>query len=349
MKKTLALVGAALILCVGGPSVGWAQAGSPSRSTSTVTLSDADKATTVNSNTQSQINATVNFTLAGINSVIQQSLAPRMAPRGTSSAMGFAPMSTDACDTACDTSHRWLAWVQGGGGQSMNSLQTGGYNLGNYGAQVGLQTQLTDKLVLGISTSWQGTSGSLNGGISSTSSVWGIAPYAAWQFDDHWNIAAVAGYNSGWTWLNSGLPYAAAYQNSQWTFQGSLNGTYSAGDFVLAPLVSITYVPMTTFGYTDSAGSLIPTRATAMTRGSIGGVVSLPLNGWQPYVRATLDHDFAMPAGSEGNGDTGGTIGGGATIPVTDDIWVSVDGGYNSIGRPGLTLWSASARLNARF
>jgi hypothetical protein len=231
----------------------------------------------------------------------------------------------------------------------MNSLQTGGYNLGNYGTQAGLQTQLTEKFMLGVSVSWQGTSGSLNGGFSSTSSIWGIAPYAAWQFDDHWNISAVVGYSSGWTWLNSNLPYTAAYQSSQWTFQGSLNGTYSVGDIVVAPFVSLTYVPTTTLGYTDSVGSFIPSRATAMTRGAIGGVLSVPLNGWQPYLRASLEHDFAMPAGSEGNGDTGGTIGGGATIPLTDAIWFSVDGGYSSIGRPGLTLWAANARLNVRF
>jgi len=346
MKKTLTLLAAALGLCLAAPSIVWAQAGGPGGSGGGSGLTDADKATTVNSNTQSQINATVTFTLAGINSAIQQGLAPHTAAPRTSMMFGTVP---DACETACDSPRRWLAWVQGGGGQSINSLQTGGYSLANYGSQVGLQTQLSDKFMLGISASWQGTNGSLNGGISSTSSVWGIAPYAAWQFDDHWNVAAVIGYSTGWTWLNSGLPYAAAFQNSQWTFQGSVNGTYSAGDFVLAPLVSITYVPTTVFGYTDSVGSFIPGRSTALTRGSIGGTVSLPLNGWQPYVRATLDHDFAMPAGAEGNGDTGGTVGGGATVPITEAIWFSVDGGYNSIGRTGLTLWSATARLNVRF
>src|SRR6185503_1848437 len=103
------------------------------------------------------------------------------------------------------------------------------------------------------------------------------------------------------------------------------------------------------YGHTESAGSFIPGRATSMMRGSAGALVSLPLDGWQPYVRATIDHDFIVPVGAEANGDTGGTIGAGATIPITKSAWAALDGGYNSIGRPGLSLWSASARLNLRF
>ena len=81
----------------------------------------------------------------------------------------------------------------------------------------------------------------------------------------------------------------------------------------------------------------------------LADAISLPLTDWQPYIRVSLEHDFAMPTGSEANGDTGGTAGIGATIPLTDAIWASVDGGYNSIGRVGLSLWSASARINLRF
>jgi len=38
-------------------------------------------------------------------------------------------------------------------------------------------------------------------------------------------------------------------------------------------------------------------------------------NRMQPYIRASLEHDFVLPAGSEANGD-GGTVGTGAIIPI---------------------------------
>jgi hypothetical protein len=349
MNKSIGVLLAVLLLGLTMEGSAFAQgAGGPAVVQPAV--SDAQKTTAVNSNNQSQANATVTFTLSAIGSVIQQGLLGSRAAPGQRAAL--MPLSGDVCEpVACD-SPSWSVWVQGGGGQSVNSLTVGGYNLGNYGTQAGVQVQLTPKLLLGVSGSWQGTNGSLNGGFSSTSSIWAITPYAGWQFDEHWNLSAIAGYSSGWTWLSNPTapPYNTAYQSSQWTLQGGLNGSYVFDKIFLAPSVTMTWVPMTTFGYTDSAGSFVPSRSTSLTRGSIGGAVGMTLdNRMQPYIRASLEHDFALPAGSEANGDTGGTVGAGAIIPIGETVSATIDGGYNSIGRPGLSLWSASLRLALRF
>jgi hypothetical protein len=319
--------------------------------TQTPAVSDTQKTTAVNSNTQSQTNAAVNFTLSGIRSVIQGSLlGSRAIPAQRAALVG---PSGDACEPAAcgGDPWGWSVWVQGGGGQSINSLTVGGYNLGNYGTQVGVQVQITPKLLVGLGGSWAGTNGSLNGGFNSTSSIWGVTPYAGWQFDEHWNLSAIAGYSSGWTWLaNPTTPhYSSAYQSSQWTLQGGLNGSYVFGDVFVAPNLSVTWVPTTTFGYTDSAGSFIPSRAASLTRGSVGAAVGMTVGAVQPYIRVSVEHDFALPPGSEANGDTGGTVGAGAVVALTEKLSVSIDGGYNSIGRPGLSLWSGSLRLGWRF
>ena len=151
--------------------------------------------------------------------------------------------------------------------------------------------------------------------------------------------------------MTNGSPnYNANYASSQWNFQGGLNGYYKAGPLVLSPAVSLLYTTINNYGWTSiRAAVAVPGRSTQLTRGSAGGFISLPLDGWQPYVRATIEHDSPMPTGSEASGDTGGTVGVGATIPFSDTVWASVDGGYNSIGRIGLSLWSASARINVRF
>jgi hypothetical protein len=310
-------------------------------------VSDSQKSTAVDSGNQSQANATATFTLPAIGSVIQQSLQGR-GLAGQRAAVELGPMHRGMA--AGDDAWGWQAWAQGGGGRSTNSLATGGYDLANYGSQVGIQAQITPKFLVGFSGSWQGSDGSLNGGFSSSNSTFGITSYAGWQFDEKWNASAIVGYSTGSTSLtNSGLAYGANYQSSQWNFQGGLNGYYKVGAVVLAPMVALLYSPINSFGYVDSAAVAVPGKTTALTRGSTGGFISLPLTGWQPYLRATIEHDFSMVTGSEANGDTGGTAGLGATIPFTDAIWASLDGGYNSIGRTGLSLWSASARINLRF
>ena len=129
---------------------------------------------------------------------------------GRAPAAELSPMHSGLA--AGDDPLGWQAWIQGGGGSTVNSLATGGYNIANYGTQLGLQAQITPKFLLGVSGSWQGSSGTLNGGFSSTNSTFGVTAYAGWQFNEHWNVSAMAGYSSGTNTLtNSGFNYNANY------------------------------------------------------------------------------------------------------------------------------------------
>ena len=334
--SSIVLAGPAFSQGAGGPAV--AAPASPSVTS---------QSTVVSSGIQSQSNTTAYVTLPGISSVIQQTLlGPKLS--GPRAGAELSPMHSGMA--AGDDPWGWQAWVSGGGGNTVNSLATGGYNIANYGTQLGLQAQITPKFLFGVSGAWQGSNGTLNGGYTSTNSTFGVTAYAGWQFSENWNASAMAGYSGGSNTLtNSGFNYNASYGSSQWNFQGSLNGYYKVGTVVLAPMVSILYSPINSYGYTDSNLVVVPGQTTALTRGSAGGFISLPLDKWQPYVRATIEQDFYAPTGSAANGLTGGTVGVGATIPLTDTIWASIDGGYNSIGRVALSSWSGSARLSLRF
>ncbi|MDP1748192.1 MAG: autotransporter outer membrane beta-barrel domain-containing protein [Reyranella sp.] len=337
VASSLVLAGPALAQGAGGPAVIAAPASPSATSQSTV----------VSSGNQVQSNTAAYVTLPAIGSVIQQTLlGPKLS--GPRAGAELSPMHSGMA--AGDDPWGWQAWISGGGGNTVNSLATGGYNIANYGTQLGLQAQITPKFLLGVSGAWQGSSGTLNGGYTSTNSTFGVIAYAGWQFSENWNASAMAGYSGGSNTLtNSGFNYNASYGSSQWNFQGSLNGYYKVGAVVLAPMVGLLYSPINSYGYTDSNLVVVPGQTTALTRGSAGGFISLPLDKWQPYVRATIEQDFYVPTGSAPNGSTGGTVGVGATIPLTDTIWASIDGGYNSIGRVALSSWSGSARLSLRF
>lgn len=345
MKSGLfAVVAVASSICLAGPVLAQG-AGGPA--VAPASPSPTTQSTAVSSGIQSQSNNTAYVVLPGISSVIQQTLlGPALVgPRSTTE---LGPVHSGIA--AGDDQMGWQVWAQTGGGQATNSLATGGYTIGTYGAQVGVQKQITPKLLLGVSGSWQGSSGTLNGGFASTNSTFGVTVYGGWQLDEHWNVSAMAGYSAGANSMtSSGFNYNASYGSSQWNFQGGLNGYYKVGAVVLAPLVSILYSPINSYGYTDSNLVVVPGQTTSLTRGSAGGFISLPLDKWQPYVRATIEHDFNAPTGSGANGYTGGTVGAGATVPLNDSIWASIDAGYNSIGRYALSSWSGSARISLRF
>lgn len=345
MKSALLSVSAVMSgLVMAGPVL--AQAGGPVVA-APASPSATAQSTAVSSGIQSQSNNTAYVVLPGISAVIQQTLlGPKLvAPRSTTE---LGP--THSGMAAGDDPMGWQVWAQTGGGQATNSLATGGYSIGTYGAQLGVQKQITPNFLLGVSGSWQGSNGTLNGGFASTNSTFGVTVYAGYQLDEHWNVSAMAGYSSGTNSMtNSGFTYNASYASSQWNFQGGLNGYYKVGAVVLAPMVSILYSPINSYGYTDSNLVVVPGQTTSLTRGSAGGFISLPLDKWQPYIRATIEQDFNAPTGSGANGYTGGTIGAGATVPLNDAIWASIDAGYNSIGRYALSSWSGSVRLALRF
>ena len=226
----------------------------------------------------------------------------------------------------------------------------GGYSLSSYGTQAGLQAQFTPKFLVGVGLSWLDTSGSLAGGFASHATTVGVTPYVGWQFDDHWNFSGIAGYNSAHTALrDTPLAYGANYTTGQWNFQGAINGSYTIGSVRLSPVVSFLHTAINNQAFVDSNGTRNPATSTNLDRGSAGASLSLPLTGWEPYARAAAEYDFSVPTGSKPNGNAGGTIGAGTTISISDAISASLDAGYNSLGRTGLALWSADARITLKF
>lgn len=332
----------AMVFAVG--SIGYAQAAALGPSVST-----AQTNVVVQSGTQSQSNTATYFTLPVIASVIRQTFtgagALRQHADDGSPAFGQRGLAASA-----DSGWPMQVWAQGSGGGSRNSLATGGYNFANYGGAAGIQAEVVPSLVLGLSGTWQGSDGTLTGGFTSRSSTWGFSPYAGWQFDEHWSVSLITGLTSGTTNLaNAGASYASRYRSNQWDVQGELDGSYTVGPVRLSPLASLAYIETNSGSVIDNLGNRTPSSSTALTRGSLGGSVSLPLTGWEPYLRATGEHDFKVPTGSAPNGSSGATIGAGTTVTLTDAFWLTFDGGYNSLGRTGLSLWSVSARADLRF
>jgi hypothetical protein len=340
--KTAKILLSATVLSLLGAGSALADAGGPGPT-------NTQKTTAVSSSTQGQLITNSYTVLPVVASVIQQTLQARHLPQ-KSGAANDGPMALRGMAASADTGIPFQTWVNAGGGNSHNSLPGAGYDIDNYGGQAGLQAEIIPDLVVGISGSWQNNNGTLSGGFTSQNTTKGLSPYAGWQFDEHWNVYGSASFNQGQTKLGkASSAYSGKYQSSEWDFQGGVAGSYDVAMVRVAPVVSLLYMRTTAHSFVDSTGALVRGSTTALTRGSAGGSVSLPLGQFEPYIRAGFEHDFSVPTGAGPNGDNGGTTGAGFTLTLSDAVWASVDAGYNSIGRTDLSLWSASARLNIRF
>jgi hypothetical protein len=334
---------------LGNTAIAPAQAGAlgPGGGGSSVTMAQTN--VVVQSGTQNQSNTAAYFSLPVIASVIRQTFTGAGALRQRT-ADGEPSFGQRGLAASADSGLPMQVWAQGSGGGSRNNLATGGYDFGNYGGAGGIQAEVVPSLIVGLSGSWQGSDGTLNGGFTSRSSTWGFSPYVGWQFDEHWSVSLITGLNASTTNLkNAGANYAARYRGNQWDIQGEVDGSYAVGPVRLSPTASMVYIETNSGSVVDNLGNRTPSSSTALTRGSLGGSVSMPLTGWEPYLRLSGEHDFKVPTGSAANGDSGATIGAGTTVTVTDAFWLTFDGGYNSLGRTGLSLWSVSARADLRF
>jgi len=336
--KTMVLAAALCVVGVGSASAQALGPGGPSV---------AQKTTTVSSLQQNQVNLVSHVSIPTITNIIQQTLQARGELRTADDLGNGLELNHRGMAAAADGEWPMQVWVDANGGTSHNSLATGGYNLNSVGSQLGFQVEITPTVLIGVSGSWQDTRGGLAGGFSSKSTAFGVSPYAGWQFSEHWNVSLTAGENWGDTKLNnSARRYTGKYQTSQWNVQSGLNGSYVVDRVRLAPMLSMLYSQQDSRAFIDSTGARVPGNRGYLARGTVGGSVSLPLTGWEPYIRGGFEHDFTS---ATPNGDSGGIVGVGTTVTITDAVWLSFDAGYNSIGRTGLSLWSADARANVRF
>jgi len=256
---------------------------------------------------------------------------------------------------------KWNVWGQGrftGSNDALAASSSLGFNA-SAGADYRLLPWMLAGLSVGVESNEmkQAFAGARTGavGVSAT-------PYLGFRLDSNLFAAAFAGvtalsYNS-----NPQAGISASYTGTRAFVGGSLTGSWRDGPWRFEPGISILYGVESLAGYTDSAGTFVPTITPQAGRVSVGPEIGRtwvdPDGGWriEPYLRAKLNLDYIDNRQVFLNGELVGTrgsasgaMGGGLTYVGAGGTSARVEASYDSIGVQGLDAWSATMRIGWSF
>jgi hypothetical protein len=275
------------------------------------------------------------------------------------SALGYAGNVTKAPPRIYD--REWSAWadVRGTGFDQNNALSdTHGTQLNVTG---GVGRKLTPDFLVGLFTGYEHfnfTVESLNGKMSGDGGT--VGAYGAYRFARNWRADATIGRSEVWYNGTAGTA-SGSFTGSRWLASGGVTGDYQWAVFLLEPSTRIYTLWESENAWTDSLGTLQPSRSFSESRVSTGGKVIYP---WQttgaiqisPYAGVYGDYRFssdnALPVGVPFVGIKDGwsarTTAGVTFATNRGGPSVSVGGELGGIGA-GYDIWSANARVNWPF
>jgi hypothetical protein len=269
--------------------------------------------------------------------------------------------TSDACDPATD--RRWNVWLEGrvlGATDSVAQTNAFGAN-----GLAGFDYKILPWLAAGLSAGVEsyrtvfGTSGSRSSSIGVS-----VAPYVGVRLADNIFAAAFAGLSTLTYNNNPSASTTANFQALRFYFGGSLSGVWHDGPWRFQPTLQGAYGNETQYGYTDSAGTVVPGQIISYGRVALGPEVGYTLKREnvgatiEPFVTARGALDFAtntigvfggtpviVRSGTLGSGSAGL----GVNVSFDAGFYARLQASYDSIGVAGLDLWTGSLRGGLRF
>lgn len=252
-------------------------------------------------------------------------------------------------------------WVQGAYTNVDNGQTGAAFDGSIVNLLAGFDYKLNDRLVIGISGTYETIDIDTNSFSSGRGSLendgMGIAPYIGFKLTNQWTADLTAGYS----WLSydssrSGNAVHGSFDATRWFANGSLNGTYSVGSFRLLPKVGVLYMEEDQDGYRETNGTSVAGNTITLGRAYAGGRVGYAMGTMMPYLKLIGEWDFEHPDSlAIGNGtftndeDFGAQVGVGVDFFSAGPLSGTVETSYNSLGRDDLDVWSVLGRLRLRF
>lgn len=266
--------------------------------------------------------------------------------------------SSSDCGPPDPSNTRWNGWFDGrlvGATDSIAQQSAFGF-VGVAGADYKVMPWLAVGLTVGTEAfnTKIGTAGAnvSENGVS-------VAPYVGVRLDPNVYFSMFI----GGTWLNyNTVPQAGtAAQFGAWRFMtgGSLTGVWRMGPWRLQPSVDIAYGSESQYGFTDTAGTVVPGQIVQYGRVRGGPEVGyrFEFSEWslEPFVLARGNLDFATNNALLVNGQQitlrgqgSGGVGGGFVVQGRG-FNVRGDFVYDSIGVTGLDIWTGRLRAGWSF
>ncbi|MBP6819573.1 MAG: autotransporter outer membrane beta-barrel domain-containing protein [Ferrovibrio sp.] len=352
MLKKLAftlLLGAAFFAPQVASAQGYNAPGSSSQAQqqSTVIISTSN-ASILASNIGSSLSASIGGSFSGL----------RVVDAAPKSNTGVAMNSRESGRAAGAADKRFGAWLQGDYTSLEYNRTVLAFDGSAYSMLAGLDYKASDRLLLGVSLGYESAditttynAGTLEG------TGFGVTPFMGFALNNTWSLSAYANYTMlEYDMTRTSNTVRGSYDATRWFVGGGLDGNYAVGRFRLMPTVGVLYLEEKSDAYRESTGANVAGSTTKLGRLSFGGSVGYAFENLMPYVKLVGEYDFEHPDEvSIGNGQFTQveTFGGQAAIGVrflgASGMSGHIEGGYKSLGREDLNVWSVGGRVRMAF
>ncbi len=111
-----------------------------------------------------------------------------------------------------------------------------------------------------------------------------IGGYGAWRYAEHWRADAMLGWTD-MAYNGTAGTASGEFRGSRWLGSGGLTGNYNWAGFLLEPSARLYTLWKRDTAFTDTLGTLQPSRDFSSSRASAGDKISYP---WQATSALTV-------------------------------------------------------------
>ena len=261
--------------------------------------------------------------------------------------------------SAAQTSQGWNLWLDGSGGYLENTQTAREYSGYQVSISAGADTQVTEKLTVGLIVNHNATdidNTFLPG--TSTTSTWGIGPYAAYLLTDTLVLSGSFLYNWTNNDSNSG-GVTAAYDAESWSFNTNLTSYHFIDQWTLAPTLGVSVTKDMDDAYVDSAASPFAASTSRTGTFSFGGTATYTHtaeNGTTiaPYVSAEGEWTFlnsvsTMAGLTEDSRDFDVNVSAGADFQLSQSLSMSLSSTVSGLAKPDYLSVVGAGRISLSF
>ena len=294
----------------------------------------------------------------------QVAAAPEGSPPAAASSFGFDACDFASCDPTDPQAHRWNVWAEGrvvGLTDSIAQQSTLGF-AGTAGVDYKFQPWLAVGLSLGVEN--YETRFNLPGVRSGQTGVTAL-PYFGVRLTDNVFAEGFVGLTKLYYNVTPGTGTTGTFDSLRVFFGGALSGVWHDGNWRFQPSILGAWGSETQNAYTDSANTFVPAQTITFGRIGAGPEIGYTFKddrrGWsfEPFGLAKVNLDFSStpiyafyggtPVVARSGTQASGQVGGGIAMLLDEGFYLRLQASYDSIGVPGLDIWSGRIRAGKTF
>jgi hypothetical protein len=277
--------------------------------------------------------------------------------------------SLDACDLAsCDPNdpqaRKWNAWAEGrvmGLTDSIARQSTLGF-----AGTAGVDYKFQPWLALGFSLGVENYETRFNlPGVRSGQTGVTVLPYFGVRLTDNIFAEGFVGLTKLYYNVTPGTNITGSFDSLRVFFGGALSGVWYDGNWRIQPSILAAWGSETQNAYTDSNNTFVPAQTITFGRIGAGPEIGYTFKddrrGWsfEPFGLAKVNVDFSStpvytfygltPVVARSGTQASGQLGGGIAMLLDEGFYLRLQASYDSIGVPGLDIWSGRIRAGQTF